>query len=321
MIKGIFMNPKDFLSMADLSAADIAQILAIAARLKSRRAPSRSLAGKSLGMIFQKPSTRTAVSFAVAMYELGGLALTLSEQQLQLKRGETLADTARTLSRYLAGIMIRAHRHEDAEILARYADVPVINGLTDKEHPCQVLADLLTVMEAFQLKNTAGLKKLHIAYVGDGNNMAQSWLLAAALLGLRFTAACPRGYEPAKEFQRQAVVLATRSGARVKVVEDPREAVTGAHVVYTDVWTSMGQEEEAEKRREIFQRYQVNESLMECAHPKSVVLHCLPAHRDEEITAVVLEGPRSVVFQQAENRLHVQKAVLQKFLGGRAKKS
>lgn len=315
------MNPKDFLSMADLSAADIAGILTTASRLKARRGPSRSLAGKSLGMIFQKPSTRTAVSFAVAMYEMGGLALTLSEQQLQLKRGETLADTARTLSRYLAGIMIRANRHEDVEILARYADVPVINGLTDKEHPCQVLADLLTVMEAFKLKKTAGLKKLHIAYVGDGNNMAQSWMLGASLLGLRLTVACPHGYEPEKEFQIQAFRLSKQSGARVEVVQDPREAVTGAHVVYTDVWTSMGQEEEAEKRRDIFRPYQVNESLMDLAHPKAVVLHCLPAHRDEEITAAVLEGPQSVVFQQAENRLHVQKAVLQKFLGGRSRKS
>lgn len=194
-------------------------------------------------------------------------------------------------------------------------DVPVINGLTDKEHPCQVLADLLTVMEAFKLKNTAGLKKLHIAYVGDGNNMAQSWMLGAALLGLRLTVASPHGYEPEKDFQIQAFRLSKQSGARVAVVQDPREAVTGAHVVYTDVWTSMGQEEEAEKRREIFRPYQVNESLMTLAHPKAVVLHCLPAHRDEEITAGVLEGPQSVVFQQAENRLHVQKAVLQKFLG------
>jgi len=315
------MNPKDFLSMADLSAAEITDILAIAKRLKARRVPSRALLGKSLGMIFQKPSTRTAVSFAVAMYEMGGLALTLSEQQLQLKRGETLADTARTLSRYLAGIMIRAHRHEDVEILARYADVPIINGLTDKEHPCQVLADLLTVMEAFRVKSPADLKKFHIAYVGDGNNMAQSWMLGAAILGLHFTAACPRGYEPDKDFQIQALRLSKRSGARVAVVEDPREAVAGAHVVYTDVWTSMGQEEEAEKRRDIFRKFQVNESLMEMAHPKAIVLHCLPAHREEEITASVLEGPQSVVFQQAENRLHVQKAVLQKFLGGRSKSS
>lgn len=314
------MKTKDFLSMADLSASDISDILSTAARLKARRAPSRSLAGKSLGMIFQKPSTRTAVSFAVAMYELGGLALTLSEQQLQLKRGETLADTARTLSRYLAGIMIRANRHEDVEILARYADVPVINGLTDKEHPCQVLADVLTVMEAFKATNVAALTKLRIAYVGDGNNMAQSWMLAAALLGLRFTAACPRGYEPEKDFQIQALRLSKPTGARVEVVRDPRDAVAGAHVVYTDVWTSMGQEEEAEKRRDIFRPYQVNDVLMDRAHPKAVVLHCLPAHRDEEITASVLEGKQSVVFQQAENRLHVQKAVLQKFLGGPVKK-
>jgi ornithine carbamoyltransferase len=315
------MHPKDFLSMADLSAAEINEILATAKRLKARRVPSRSLAGKSLGMIFQKPSTRTAVSFAVAMYELGGVALTLSEQQLQLKRGETLADTARTLSRYLAGIMIRANRHEDVAILARYADVPVINGLTDKEHPCQVLADLLTVMEAFKVKDTAGLKKLQIAYVGDGNNMAQSWMLGAALLGLQFKVACPRGYEPDKEFQIQSLLLSKRSGAQVEVVHDPRKAVAGAHVVYTDVWTSMGQEAEAEKRRKIFRPYQVNDSLLGLAHAKAVVLHCLPAHREEEITASVLEGSHSVVFQQAENRLHVQKAVLQKLLGGRPSQS
>ncbi|MBL0058615.1 MAG: ornithine carbamoyltransferase [Elusimicrobia bacterium] len=314
------MNPKDFLSMADLSAREIEDILGTARRLKARRSPSRALAGKSLGMIFQKPSTRTAVSFAVAMYEMGGLALTLNEQQLQLRRGETLADTARTLSRYLAGIMIRAHRHEDVEILARTADVPVINGLTDKEHPCQVLADLLTIMESFKLKNAAGLKKLRIAYVGDGNNMVHSWMLAAGLLGLRFTVACPSGYEPGKDFQIQAAALCRKSRGQVEVLRDPREAVRGAHVIYTDVWTSMGQEEEAEKRREIFRPYQVNEALLDLAHSKAVVLHCLPAHREEEITASVLEGPRSVVFQQAENRLHVQKAVLAKFLGGRARR-
>ncbi|MBL8022859.1 MAG: ornithine carbamoyltransferase [Elusimicrobia bacterium] len=315
------MNSKDFLSMADLSAPDIEDILLTAVRLKSHRVPRRSLAGKSLGMIFQKPSTRTAVSFAVAMYEMGGLALTLSEQQLQLKRGETLADTARTLSRYLSGIMIRAHRHDDMETLARSADVPVINGLTDKEHPCQVLADLLTVMESFRLKTVAGLRKLHIAYVGDGNNMAHSWMLAAGLLGLRFTAACPSGYAPEKGFQLRAAALSQKTGARVEVLRDPRQAVLGAHVVYTDVWTSMGQEAEVKKRRKIFRPYQVNEALLAGANPQAVVLHCLPAHREEEITAAVLESPRAVVFQQAENRLHVQKAVLQKFLGGRKKKS
>jgi ornithine carbamoyltransferase len=321
MTKGLFMNPKDFLSMADLSAHDIEEILASASRLKRRRVPARSLAGKTLGMIFQKPSTRTAVSFAVAMYEMGGLALTLSEQQLQLRRGETLADTARTLSRYLAGIMIRAHRHADMEILARYADVPVINGLTDKEHPCQVLADLMTVMEAFKVKNVAGLRKLRLAYVGDGNNMAHSWMLAAGLLGLRFTAACPSGYEPDRDFQHKAAILSKKSGARVAVVRDPREAVQGAHVVYTDVWTSMGQESQVAKRRKVFRPYQVNGALLAQADATAVVLHCLPAHREEEITTAVLESSRAVVFQQAENRLHVQKAVLQKFLGGRSKTS
>lgn len=308
---------KDFLSMADLTADEIAALLADAARLKKNRQPSETLAGKSLGMIFQKPSTRTAVSFAVAMYELGGMALTLSEQQLQLKRGETLADTARTLSRYLSGIMIRAHRHDDVEVLARYADVPVINGLTDREHPCQVLADLLTVMEGFHLKNVAGLKKLSIAYVGDGNNMAQSWLLASALLGLELTVASPKGYAPAVGVQRQAAALSARSGGRIRCVVDPLDAVAGAHVVYTDVWTSMGQESEAVQRRKIFRPYQVNDALLKRADRRAIVLHCLPAHRDEEITAGVLEGPQSMVFQQAENRLHVQKAVLTKFLACR----
>ncbi|MBK8872114.1 MAG: ornithine carbamoyltransferase [Elusimicrobia bacterium] len=308
---------KDFLSMADLTADEIAALLADAARLKKNRRPSETLAGKSLGMIFQKPSTRTAVSFAVAMYELGGMALTLSEQQLQLKRGETLADTARTLSRYLSGIMIRAHRHDDVEVLARYADVPVINGLTDREHPCQVLADLLTVMEGFHLKNVAGLKKLSIAYVGDGNNMAQSWLLASALLGLELTVASPKGYAPAVGVQRQAAALSARSGGRIRCVVDPLDAVAGAHVVYTDVWTSMGQESEAVQRRKIFRPYQVNDALLKRADRRAIVLHCLPAHRDEEITAGVLEGPQSMVFQQAENRLHVQKAVLTKFLACR----
>jgi ornithine carbamoyltransferase len=311
------MKCKDFLSMADLTADEIADLLIDAARLKKNRRPSQALAGKSLGMIFQKPSTRTAVSFAVAMYELGGLALTLSEQQLQLKRGETLADTARTLSRYLAGIMIRAHRHDDVEVLARYADVPVINGLTDREHPCQVLADLLTVMEGFRLKNVAGLKKLSIAYVGDGNNMAQSWLLASALLGLELTVASPKGYAPAVDIQRQAAALSARSGGRIRCVVDPQDAAAGAHVIYTDVWTSMGQEAEAVQRRKLFRSYQVNDALLKRADSSAIVLHCLPAHRDEEITAGVLEGPQSMVFQQAENRLHVQKAVLKKFLACR----
>lgn len=308
---------KDFLSMADLSAQDIDDLLSTGRFLKGRRGPSQALSGKTLGMIFQKPSTRTAVSFAVSMYELGGFALTLNDQQLQIGRGETMADTARTLSRYLAGIMIRARRHDDVAELARSATIPVLNGLTEKEHPCQVLADLLTAMESFKLKRSADLRKLKFAYVGDGNNMAQSWMLAGALLGLDLSVASPEGYQPHREFQQQAAVLSRASKARVVVTTDPVQAVSKADVLYTDVWASMGQEAEADRRRQVFRPFQLNAALLGKAAKRAIVMHCLPAHRDEEITADVLEGPRSVVFEQAENRLHVQKAVLLKFLGRR----
>ncbi|HMU95662.1 MAG TPA: ornithine carbamoyltransferase [Elusimicrobiota bacterium] len=306
----------DLLSMAALSASDIDGLLTEARRLKARRRPEQRLAGKTLGMIFEKPSTRTSVSFAVAMVELGGHALTLDARNLQIGRGETMADTARTLSRYLSGLMMRANRHADVEELALHADIPVINGLTDKEHPCQVLADLQTALEAFRLKKTADLRRLRFAYVGDGNNMTHSWMLAAGVLGLQFVAATPAGYAPDADVQKKAAALARASGGSVEVARDPAAAVRGADVVYTDVWTSMGQEAEAEKRRSVFRPYQINDQLLSRAAPRAVVMHCLPAHRGEEITAAVLEGPRSVVFDQAENRLHVQKAVLLHCLGG-----
>ncbi len=309
------LKHRDLLSMADLTAPEMDALLTEARRLKKSRRPERRLAGKTLGMIFEKPSTRTSVSFAVAMYELGGHALTLDAQNLQIRRGESMADTARTLSRYLAGLMMRAHRHADVEELARHADVPVINGLTEKEHPCQVLADLMTALEAFRLKKTADLRTLRIAYVGDGNNMTHSWMLAAGILGLRFIAATPEGYAPAPAAASRARELARASGGTIEIVRDPAEAVRGADMVYTDVWTSMGQEAEAEKRRTIFRPYQVNDALLAHAARRAVVMHCLPAHRGEEITAAALEGPRSVVFDQAENRLHVQKAVLLRTLG------
>jgi ornithine carbamoyltransferase len=321
MGKTMTSSKHDLLSMGDLSARDLDRLLTDARRLKARRGPVRRLAGKTLGMIFEKPSTRTSVSFAVAMYELGGHVLTLNAQNLQIRRGETMADTARTLSRYLSGLMMRANRHGDVEELARYADIPVINGLTDKEHPCQVLADLQTAMEAFHCRKTSDLKKLRFAYVGDGNNMTHSWMLAAGTLGLSFVAATPPGYAPERSYVENAQRLARASGGKVEVVHDPRAAARGADVLYTDVWTSMGQEDEMERRLKVFRPYQVNDELLSRASRRAIVMHCLPAHRGEEITAAVLEGPQSVVFQQAENRLHVQKAVLKKFLGGRAKKS
>ncbi|MGQ0644575.1 MAG: ornithine carbamoyltransferase [Elusimicrobiota bacterium] len=305
---------KDLLSIADLSAADIERLLESARRLKAARRPSQDLHGKSLGMIFQKPSTRTAVSFSVAMFELGGLALPMNYQDLQMKRGETVADTARTLSRYVSGIMIRANRHGDAEELARHAAVPVINGLTEKEHPCQTLADLLTIQEVFQLKAAADMKRLRLVYIGDGNNVAQSWMLAAGLLGLNLVVCSPEGYDPEKEFVQKAAELCSASGGRVVYERRAEAAAAGASVLYTDVWASMGKEEEGEHRKKIFRPYQLNDKLLAAARPDAVVMHCLPAHRGDEITDSVMDGPRSVVFDQAENRLHVQKAVLLQFL-------
>jgi ornithine carbamoyltransferase len=304
---------KHLLSIADLSAAEIFDILEVTRKLKARRGPSQDLHGKALGMIFQKPSTRTAVSFAVAMYELGGLPLNLNAQDLQIKRGETLADTAKTLSRYVSGIMIRANKHSDVEDVARNATVPVINGLTDKEHPCQVLGDLFTVIEALKLKRPQDLKAVRVVYVGDGNNVAQSWMLAAALLGVPLVVCCPEGYDPEKEFRDKAAEL-SNGAAAVTYERDPRTAVAGASVVYTDVWASMGKDEERDRRKQVFQPYQVSGDLMRHAAKNAVAMHCLPAHRGEEIADEVMDGPQSVVFDQAENRLHVQKAVLLHYL-------
>jgi len=300
--------------MADFSASDTNELLVRARYLKKNRRLSKALAGQTLGMIFQKPSTRTAVSFAVAMHELGGLALTLNDQQLQLHRGETMADTARTLSRYLAGVMIRANQHADVVELAQHATIPVVNGLTDQEHPCQVLADLMTISEVFNIKTLKGFKGFRVLYVGDGNNMAHSWLLAAGTLGLELVVASPQGYQPSQDFMKRSEALARVSGARLTLTSDPLEAARGARVIYTDVWTSMGQEAEVVRRQRIFRPYQVNQKLLANAHPKAIVMHCLPAHRGEEITSDVLDGPQSVVFDQAENRLHVQKAILLKLL-------
>ncbi len=304
---------RDLLSLWDTTAAELHALLGRAAALKAARAEhkdTRTLPGVVLGMIFEKPSTRTRVSFEVGMVELGGHAVYLAPEGSQIGRGEPLADTARVLGRYCRGIVFRTFAQARAEELARYAPVPVLNGLTDLYHPCQVVADLFTVLEL------AGTLDVRYAWIGDGNNMANSWIDAAALLGLDLTLACPAGYDP------DPFVLARardRGKGRVTVVRDPIEAARGAHVVSTDVWASMGQEEEAEKRRRAFAGFIVDERLLEVAAAEPIVLHCLPAHRGEEIAESVLEGPRSAVWRQAENRLHTQKAILELFLGASAR--
>jgi ornithine carbamoyltransferase len=257
-------------------------------------------------MIFEKASTRTRVSFEVGAFQLGAAAITLSSRDMQLGRGEPIKDTARVLSRYLDALVVRTFEHAKIEEMAAHASVPVVNALTDASHPCQLLADLLTVAERF---GADALRRadLEVAWVGDGNNMANSWLEAAAVLGFHLRLACPAGYDP------DAALLA-RAGARARVVREPRDAVRGAHVVNTDVWASMGQEAEAEERRRRFAGYIVDRPLLAVADPKAIVLHCLPAHRGEEIAEDVLEGPQSAVFDEAENRLHAQKALLELFL-------
>jgi ornithine carbamoyltransferase len=266
----------------------------------------KPLAGKTLGMIFAKSSTRTRVSFEVGAFQLGGHALFLSSRDIQLGRGEPIKDTARVLSRYLDGIMIRTYDHGDVEELARYSSIPVINGLTDLLHPCQVMADLLTVREAL-----GGWDGKVIAWVGDGNNMANSWLNAAGTLGFELRLACPEGYRPNAE-----ILHRNESKTKITLTDDPREAVRGAHVVNTDVWASMGQEEEQAERIRAFQGYTVDEKLMSLASGNAIFLHCLPAHRGEEVSEGVIDGKHSRVWDEAENRLHVQKAIMATLMGG-----
>jgi ornithine carbamoyltransferase len=297
---------RHFLAIPDFSKAELLAVFDLAARMKSRRYREKPLAGKTLGMIFAKSSTRTRVSFEVGAYQLGGHALFLSSRDIQLGRGEPIRDTARVLSRYLDGIMIRTYDHSDVEELARYASIPVINGLTDLLHPCQVMADLLTVRETL-----GGWDGKVIAWVGDGNNMANSWINAAGSLGFELRLACPKGYEPNAE-----ILQRNRKKARITLTTEPEEAVHGAHVVNTDVWASMGQEEEQAERERAFQGFMVDENLMQAANPKAIFLHCLPAHRSEEVSEAVIEGPQSRVWDQAENRLHVQKAILATLMGG-----
>ena len=311
------MLAKDLISIADLDREEIFDLLRLARILKRSSARRRDLSGKTLGLIFQKPSTRTAVSFSVGMYQLGGHALILHAEDLQLGRGESPADTGRTLSLYLDGIMIRAHRHADVVEMAQHASVPIINGLTDKEHPCQVLADLLTLAEAHRLKDPARLSRERVAYLGDGNNVAQSWMLAAAVVGMHLVLACPERYEPEPEYFKKSEALARASGGSVRLVRDPRQAAEGATALYMDVWASMGKEHEREHRKKVFSDYQLNAAIVKLASPQACIMHCLPAHRGEEIADDVLDGPRSVVFQQAANRLPVQKAVLLRLLKAR----
>jgi ornithine carbamoyltransferase len=304
---------KDLLAISELSPKNIDDILKRAASLKAMHKRGKShqpLKGKSLGMIFEKSSTRTRVSFEVGMHQLGGQALFLSANDLQIGRGEPIADTARTLSRYLDGIMIRTFGQATIEELARHASIPVINGLTDLHHPCQALADLFTIRE--KRKRLKGLK---FAYIGDGNNMAHSLIEACVKTGMHVALACPPGYEPDAGIMREALLVAGQTGSELKLSNDPEKAAKDADIVYTDVWASMGQESEHAKRVNAFRGYQVDEKLMKLAVPNAIAMHCLPAHRGEEIAASVIDGPQSVVFDQAENRLHTQKAILEIWLG------
>jgi ornithine carbamoyltransferase len=297
---------KDLLSLYDLDPADFAVIFEKAAGLKKKQKAGevhQPLEGKTLGMIFDKSSTRTRLSFEVGMFQLGGLAIFLSSRDTQIARGENIRDTARIMSRYLNGVMIRTYAQESVEEFALHAEIPVINGLTDLLHPCQILSDLFTILEK---KGTyEGLK---IAYIGDGNNVANSWLNAAARLPIRLALACPEGYDP-DAFIFERAVKSSRDG--VTLHRNPADAAVQADVIYTDVWASMGQEAEHAKRAEAFKSYQVNAELLGCAGKDAMIMHCLPAHRGEEITSDVLDGPQSVVVEQAENRLHVQKAILE----------
>ncbi|WP_292521189.1 ornithine carbamoyltransferase [Methanoculleus sp.] len=301
---------KDFLSIIDIDEFELESIVADAMRLKrlkSAGAAHEFLGGKSLGMIFEKASTRTRVSFEVGMTDLGGHALFLNPQDMQLGRGEEVRDTARVLARYVDAVMIRAYSHATIEEFARYSTVPVINGLSDRLHPCQVLADIMTLSERF-----GDLHDLKLAWVGDGNNVCNSWILSSALTGMEIVVASPDGYQPKVE----VIDLARARGARVSVVTDPAEAARDADVLYTDIWVSMGDEQERAERLRALKNYTIDSRLLAQASDDALVMHCLPAHRGEEITDEVMEGPQSVVWDQAENRLHAQKALLVRLIAG-----
>ncbi len=304
----VSMKGKDLISIADLSLEEIYEIFDVAKTLKRKLYTGEDhqlLRGKTLGMIFSKPSTRTRISFETGIYQLGGHGMYFNQNDLQLGKSENIHDTAKVLSRYLDGIMIRTFSHQEVIDLAMYASIPVINGLTDLLHPCQVLSDLFTILE----KN-GKLQGLKLAYIGDGNNVAHSLLHGCSKVGIDIFVASPEGYEPKKEIVDYAIQTARYMGSKVEIINDPLEAVKNADIVYTDVWASMGQEKEAEERRKVFKNYQVNLELVKHAKDDYLFMHCLPAHRGEEVIDEVIDSPNSIVFDEAENRLHVQKAIM-----------
>ncbi|MFH0946680.1 MAG: ornithine carbamoyltransferase [Planctomycetota bacterium] len=306
------MAHKDFITLHEWTSAEIRELLELSAKIKADRdAYRKACAGQAMGLYFEKASTRTRISFEVGIYELGGMGIYLSPKDLQIGRGETIADTARDLSRYLSGIMARTFGHDVVTELAKYATIPVINGLTDYNHPCQALTDYFTLLE-----KKGKLEGLKLAYVGDGNNMTHSLALGAAKLGVHFVVACPEGYLPKPEVLALAREDGRKTGATIEVTTDPAEAVKGADAVYTDVWASMGQEAEHAKRVKIFRDYQVNMELFSKAKDDAIFMHCLPAHHGEEVTEEVCEHGRSVIFDEAENRLHCQKAVMVTLMAG-----
>ncbi len=302
------LKGRDFISLMDFSTQELGYLLDLASEIKAKTKSGvlePLLKDKNLVLIFSKPSLRTRVSFETGIRQLGGNSLTLKQDEINLGVRETIADTARVLSRYADCVMIRTFAHSDVEEFAKYASVPTINGLTDDSHPCQIMADLLTIKEHFKK-----LKGLKLVYSGDGNNVANSLLVGCALMGLDVTIACPKGYEPMEKYVEFAKNAALKTGSKVSIEHDPKKAVEGANIIYTDVWASMGQESEASIRKEIFKSYQVNDELCSCASDDVIVLHCLPAHREEEITHSVLEKNAEVIFEQAENRMHAQKAIM-----------
>lgn len=302
------LRQRDLLDFDDYTGDELASLLKLSMVLKEAQKTGFThtlLAGKTLGLIFEKASTRTRISFEVGMLQLGGHALFLPGESMQIQRGEPISDTAQVLSRYMDAVMIRTFGHEIVQTFAEHASIPVINGLTDEHHPCQVLADAMTILE-----HKGILNGITVAYVGDGNNLAHSWLQLAPKLGMNIHIGCPEAYLPLPEIVEQAKKNAVASGTQILVTTDPVRAVEGADVIYTDVWASMGDESEAEIRRDVFRTYQVNEELVSHAKPDYLFMHCLPAHRGEEVSAGVIDGPNSVIFDEAENRLHAQKAIL-----------
>ncbi len=310
------MIKRDFISLKSYTNKELEQLLSGAARLKkAKNRITDDLKGKTIGLIFQKPSNRTRVSFEVGIHQLGGNCIYLGPEEINLGKRETTSDVARTLSRYLDGIVARTFSHKDVVELAKFATVPVINGLTDLSHPCQAMADMLTIHEKF-----GNFKGIKLAYVGDGNNVCHSLMIISAKLGLHMTVAHPKGFAPLDIVVDAANELAVDTNAKISLTTDPRQAVCGAQVIYVDTWVSMGQEEEAKKRLKIFEKYQINSKVVEKADKDFIFMHCLPAHRGQEVTEEIIDGPHSVIFDQAENRLHVQKAILLYLLGRGFKK-